>query len=263
MFVPCRPGPGRLVLVAAGAGGQLLAELGRRRSRAAASRARAGTRERRDVLPADLVVVERGLDERDDARLVGDVGGEEDLHLARRSAGSPRRRRRPSRRARCGSAGRCSPARRGATRAPSAATRWAPRISSGTSSASAWSSCWSAWTWKLEIAVCRSCGDSLPPSPSSRKNSVPTWLLGLAGDRGDLAVVVLERVLLGRALAAAGPRRRAAAGSPRSATPATALADASVWVSAATSPPAARRGRGDRVRGSSSSSKKDTVGSQV
>ena len=38
---------------------------------------------RRDVLPADLLVVERGLDRRTHARLVGDVGGEEDLHLAR------------------------------------------------------------------------------------------------------------------------------------------------------------------------------------
>src|SRR5215218_6556548 len=33
-----------------------------------------------------------------------------------------------------------------------------------------------------------------------------------------------------------------------------------VWVSAETSPPAARRGRGERLRGSSSSSKKDTSG---
>ena len=49
-------------------------------------------------------------------------------------------------------------------------------------------SCVLACTRKLEIAVCRSCGDSLPPWPSSRKNSAPTCLLD------SLAIVETSRL---------------------------------------------------------------------
>src|ERR687886_629869 len=76
-----QPGPRRLVAVPAGAGGELLAELlghdvglgpveGRQEAR------------RRRLLTGDLVAVERGADQRAHAGLVGDVGGQEDLHLA-------------------------------------------------------------------------------------------------------------------------------------------------------------------------------------
>ena len=152
----------------------------------------------RDLLAADLAVVERRLDRtvarasRRRRRRPGRPAS------GRRSAGSPRRRRRPSRRARCGSAGRCSRGRRGATRARSAATA-GRRASRRERRALGLLELCSACTRKPEIAVCRSCGDSLPPWPRSRKNSAPTCVLGLVGDRRDLAVVVLERVLLGRA----------------------------------------------------------------
>ena len=47
-----------------------------------------------------------------------------------------------------------------------------------------------------EICVCRSCGESPPPSVSSLEERRADLLRGLRGDRRELAVVVLERVLV-------------------------------------------------------------------
>ena len=176
-------GAGRLVRVAARRRPRAAGRAARRRRRAAASRARAGTASGAISWPPISFVVERRLDERHHARLVDHVGGEEDLHLAGdlldrlvgRVALVAERGADPLR--------RCSPARRGATRARSAATAARRASRRGRRGASACVSCWSACTRKPEIAVCRSCGDSLPPSPSSWKNSVPTCAAGLAGDR--------------------------------------------------------------------------------
>ena len=82
--VPCRPGAGVLLLPLPAAAAELLAQLCRHRL--LAQPLDPGQEARgRDLLAADLGVVERVLDERRGARLVEDVGGQEHLHLRRRS----------------------------------------------------------------------------------------------------------------------------------------------------------------------------------
>ena len=127
------------------------------------------------VLPADLLVVERGLDRRTHARLVGDVGGEEHLHLARDlldawSTSSPES---PSAcgPARMNSSPSTPPLERGEQRLVRAAHLVRHVEALGLRAAGR--NC----VLNEEIALCRSAEIALPPSPSRRKNSAPVCLL--------------------------------------------------------------------------------------
>ena len=198
--MPCRPGPvGCAAAVAAAARELLVEHVGDRRRLHPV----VVGQERRlpDLLPADLVVVERGLDERDHARLPRHVGGQKTsiwpaIELIAASAASPSS---PSA-VRISWAILSSPSRRHSS-AISAAC-WAPlhlarhveRRPRGRTAAR-------PARGTPRSAVCRSCGEPPPPSVRVWKNGVATCCDGLGGDRRQLAVVVLERVLLLRVAA--------------------------------------------------------------
>ena len=129
-----------------------------------------------------------------DAARVDDVGGEERLHLAgdREHRRLGRRRRRST--ARCGSARRScpSPPRRGRATAAGCAARASCRRARRSSRPRR--VCASARRRSWLICVCTSTGD-VPPVVSASKNCVGVGV-GLLDDARDVAVVVLQRVLL-------------------------------------------------------------------